>query len=100
MPMHFRWSLPRFAVLVLLAAPARLLAQHSGHDMSAMNDDSVPDLTAHLMAQAIPLVTRAAPTAGGVDKTQAVLTQTLVMLRAGWRGRLQLDATANAEGLV
>src|SRR4051812_32754036 len=86
-------------VFVLAVAPAGAGAQHEGHDMSAMSDSSAPRL--HLMAQAIPLVTRADPTAGGTAKTQALLTQLVLMGRASfWRGHGALDAALNGEGFT
>ena len=50
--------------LVLLAAETG--AQHAGHDMSGPQRDSASDPATHVMAQAIPLLTRAHPSAGGV----------------------------------
>jgi hypothetical protein len=85
--------------LAFVAVP--LHAQHTGHDMSSMNADSMSGPSAHLMAQVIPLVTRAAPTAGGVNQTQLALTQLVVMARASFlRGHGELSAALNGEGLT
>jgi hypothetical protein len=55
----------------------------------------------HVMAQGVPLLTRADPTAGGSALTEAALTQTVVMAHAGWwRDHATLDATLDAEGLT
>ena len=101
---------------MILPRPARLLvialgvvpfpatpacAQHDGHEMPGMLADSVASTTAHVMAQAIPLRTRADPGAGGARSSQFALTQVLLMGRAGlWNGRAELDAALNAEGLT
>lgn len=85
--------------LVLLAAP--LPAQHEGHAMPAMQVSDVAAPGAHIMAQAIPLLTRADPTAGGTAHTQLVLTQVLAMARIGfWKGRSELNAAFNGEGIT
>ena len=85
--------------LVFLAAP--LPAQHEGHVMPGMQMDSAPPPRGHVMAQAIPLVTRADPTAGGFARTQLVLTQTLAMARLGfWKGHAELNAALNGEGIT
>ena len=87
-----------FFSLVIVASP--IAAQHEGHDMGAMQRDGART-TAHVMAQAIPLVTRATPSAGGTDKTQALLTQAMLMARLGFlQERVLLDATLNAEGVT
>jgi hypothetical protein len=87
-------------VSLLLAAAPRLRAQHAGHDMGAMGHDSTRS-SAHVMAQAIPLFTRADPTAGGAPANQFLLTQLLLMGRASfWRGHGALDAALNGEGLT
>jgi hypothetical protein len=52
-----------------------------------------------VMAQAIPVVTRAEPTAGRQTLTEGYLTQPLVMTQASW-GPLQGIATLNFEGLT
>jgi hypothetical protein len=87
-------------VLLLPLAAAPLGAQHTGHGrMSMPSGDSAAAV--HLMAQAVPLLTRAAPVPGGGARTEAALTQTLLMARAGWwRGHAALDATLDAEGLT
>jgi hypothetical protein len=83
---------------VVVAVPVQ--AQHAGHEGMAMpSADS--GVALHLMAQAVPLVTRADPTPGGIARTQVALTQTVVMARARWwQGRAMLDATADAEGVT
>ena len=73
---------------MILPRPARLLvialgvvpfpatpacAQHDGHEMPGMRADSVASTTAHVMAQAIPLRTRADPGAGGARSSQFAL---------------------------
>lgn len=51
------------------------------------------------MAQAIPLLTRAAPSAGGTSQSQAAVTQALLMARfSAWRSHGALAATLDAEG--
>ncbi|MEP6618172.1 MAG: hypothetical protein ABJE47_02610 [bacterium] len=53
------------------------------------------------MAQAIPLATRASPSAGGTTHSEVDLSQVLLMARAGWwGGHAQLDAALNGEGLT
>jgi len=54
---------------------------------------------AHVMAQAIPVVTRAQNTAGGRDLTEGYLSQ-LVAMGSGrlLQGHLALDVTLNGEG--
>ena len=97
-----RMLLRRLAILTFLAlvGAARLGAQHAGHDMGAMRD-STRATTAHVMAQLIPLVTRATPSAGGANHTQALLTQALLMARAGmWHERALVDLTLNGEGFT
>jgi hypothetical protein len=55
----------------------------------------------HVMAQGVPLLTRADPTAGAAPLTEAALTQTVLMAHtAWWRDRATLDATLDAEGLT
>lgn len=68
--------------------------------MSAMNGDSTRS-SAHVMVQAIPLVTRAVPSAGGIDRTQFAVTQLVVMARARLlRNHVELSAALNGEGLT
>ena len=86
-------------ICITLAAP--LNAQHAGHDISAMSADSAVRPMTHMMAQAVPVLTRALPTAGGGDRTQAALTQLVVMGRAVFlRGRGELNVALNGEGLT
>jgi hypothetical protein len=67
--------------------------------MTASPIDSGPAL--HLMAQVVPLLTRAAPTAGGGTRAEAALAQTLLMGRVGWwGGHATLDATLDGEGIT
>jgi hypothetical protein len=55
----------------------------------------------HLMAQGVPLITHADPTAGAATVTEAALTQTVLMGHASWwRDRAMLDGTLDAEGLT
>lgn len=87
------------AALFLAGVPAR--AQHTGHDMTSMDTGSTSPRMLHLMGQATPLVTRAAPSAGGTSRTQVDLTQVVVMARATWwNGHASLDAAFNGEGLT
>ncbi len=102
MPMRSTLRQPavcRAALVLLPLAAVPVRAQHAGHDRMAMpSGDSAAAV--HFMAQAVPLLTRAAPVPGGGARTEAALTQTLVMARAGWwRGHAALDATLDAEGL-
>ena len=57
-------------------------------------------LAMHVMAQAIPLLTRASPTPGGEPRSEFALAQTVLMVRGAWRERATLDATLDAEGLT
>jgi hypothetical protein len=78
-------------------------AQHAGHDMSAMSADTAahPSSRLHVMVQAIPLVTRADPSAGGAPVTQAVLSQVVAMLRGSFAdGHGALAAALDAEGIT
>jgi hypothetical protein len=86
--------------LVALIRAAPLRAQHAGHEgISASRTDSGPSL--HLVAQAVPLLTRASPTAGGTSRTEAALTQALLMGRVRWwDGHAMLDASLDGEGIA
>jgi hypothetical protein len=90
--------------LALLAPTRTVLAQHEGHaGASASADSAARDSTPrwHVMAQAIPVLTHAAATAGGVDVTEGYLSQAAAMVRGSWwSGHARLDATLNAEGLT
>jgi hypothetical protein len=94
------------ASLALVAAmsPVReVRAQHEGHAGMAP-DSSQPSPTSnrlHVMAQAIPVVTRAQNTAGGRDLTEGYLAQ-LIAMGSGrlLRGHLLFDVTLNGEGLT
>ena len=75
-------------------------AQHAGHQMPPSSDTSVASRT-HVMVQAIPLVTRADPSAGGVPVTQAVVTQLVAMIRGSFaNGHVDLAAALDGEGLT
>ncbi|MEP7000599.1 MAG: hypothetical protein ABI969_08965 [bacterium] len=96
---------PRCGLALALASLLTLAtashAQHAGHDMTGMQMDSASQPAAHVMAQAIPLLTRADPGAGGVRSTQLALTQLLLMARLGfWQNRGELNAALNGEGLT
>ena len=96
--------MPRVRTAVLLAAAtalasARAYAQHAGH--AIMDSGTTSHSTVHVMAQAIPLFTRAAPTAGGNAGSQLAVSQALVMARAGfWHDRGAIATTLDAEGLT
>jgi hypothetical protein len=96
-PIRHLFRIPALAAFVMAPCiPAR--AQHAGHEPESRPDSMG---TLHLMAQGVPLVTRADPTAGAVSLTEAALTQTVVMAHASrWRDRATLDATLDAEGLT
>ncbi|MEO8335922.1 MAG: hypothetical protein ABI664_13170 [bacterium] len=84
----------------LVGLPTLLRAQHAGHDMSAMSGDSAHS-SAHVMVQAIPLVTRADPSAGGITRTQFAVTQLVAMARASFlRNHGEVSAALNGEGLT
>lgn len=85
--------------ITLMTAVRSGQAQHVGHD--TMRADTMPISMTHIMAQAIPLFTRATPTAGGTAGSQLVVSQAVVMLRRGfWQNRAALAATLDAEGLA
>src|SRR5260221_13948860 len=91
-------TLPRALVASMLLLTAdTLVAQHAAHEMGGMPMDSTAHAW-HVMGQAIPLLTRASPSAGGVTKTEATPTQPILMARGRWRETLALDATFDAEG--
>lgn len=93
--MRVHWS---FLLGASLLAAVRASAQHEGHVMGSV--DSLPG-NLHVMAQAIPLVTRANPSAGGISRAEGALTQTVLMARAsGWNGAITADAALNAEGIT
>jgi hypothetical protein len=69
--------------------------------MAGMHPDTTVSTSTHVMAQAIPLITRANPSAGGMRETQFALTQLLLMAKLGfWHSRAELDAALNGEGLT
>lgn len=81
----------------LAALPAK--AQHVDHAGMSMLSDSGGDT--HVMAQAVGMITRAAPVPGGGTRTEAALTQALVHARARrWGERVTLDTTLDAEGFT
>jgi hypothetical protein len=88
------------AASLLTLAAVRGSAQHAGHEgMTMPSDDG--RATLHVMAQAIPLVTRVDRSPGGGARTEPALAQTLLMARAAWwQGRAMLAATFDAEGLT
>src|SRR5258706_2890264 len=93
-------TLPRALVASMLLLTAdTLVAQHAAHEMGGMPMDSTAHAW-HVMGQAIPLLTRASPSAGGVKKTEGTLTQSILMARGRWRETLALDATFDGEGLT
>jgi len=86
--------------LATVLLSSTLSAQHGGHDMSAMSNDTVRAMR-HNMVQAIPLVTRADPSAGGIARSQFAVTQLVLMSRATFlRKHAQFDGTLNGEGLT
>lgn len=88
-------------VLLLASGATTSGAQRAGHDMSTMARDTGSASRAHLMLQAIPLVTRATPSAGGAPLSQAVVSQLIVMLRASFGdGHAALAATLDGEGVT
>ncbi len=96
MSMTLPWPTLR-TVILLIALGRPTFAQHAGHDTSAATE-GMPR-TSHVMAQAIPLFTRAAPSAGGATHSQLALTQALAMGRWSMFGaHLGLDVALNAEG--
>ena len=89
----------RPALLLVACIAHTLRAQHAGHDMAGMKMDSTSGPVFHLMAQAIPLGTRAQPSAEGVTHTEGSLTQDFVMARGFWT-HARFDGTVNFEGLT
>ncbi|MBA3672430.1 MAG: hypothetical protein H0W68_10480 [Gemmatimonadaceae bacterium] len=86
-------------VTLALLLGVRAEAQHDGHGAAAATRDSAA--VVHVMLQAIPLITRAAPTALGRTRTQALVTQPILMGHwATASGALALDGTLEAEGLT
>jgi hypothetical protein len=67
----------------------------------SMPTDTTPMSRTHVSVRAIPLVTRADPSAGGLPVTQAVVSQLVVMLRSSFAsGRGDIAATLDGEGLT
>ncbi|CAN5168202.1 hypothetical protein BH09GEM1_BH09GEM1_23260 [soil metagenome] len=95
------WKSVSIAHAVLLVSGASASAQGTAHDMSAMARDTAAPMRSHLSVQAIPLVTRADPTAGGAAASQAVVSQLVAMLRSSFGdGHGTLAASLDAEGLT
>ncbi|MEP6989632.1 MAG: hypothetical protein ABJA80_01790 [bacterium] len=66
-----------------------------------MGADSGTHAVTHVMVQAIPLATRAAPSAGGTSQEQVAVTQLLLMGHASFlRGRLTAALALDGEGLT
>ena len=100
MPMRFVPSAMLAAALLLSTATSPARAQHDGH---AMTDSAMSGMQGpwHLMAQAIPVVTHVAHSAGSADLTEGYLAQPAAMARGTLLGgHLRLAATLNAEGLT
>ena len=86
-------SAPAIAALLLAAAPAAA-QDHAHHADSSAFRVSV-------RAQAIPLVTHTAPSVNGESRTEAQVTQPVVMAHAtAWGGRASVAATVNLEALT
>ncbi|MEO8562409.1 MAG: hypothetical protein ABI601_10065, partial [bacterium] len=82
------------ALVVCAVAPLSARAQRPD-EHAGMAGMSMPDSGAssrwHVMAQAIPVLTHAAHTAGGTNLTEAYLAQTVLMVRGSlWTGHAQL----------
>jgi len=90
-------------VCLTVLSPLDARAQHEGHP--GMATDAKADTTSphrlHLMAQAIPVLTRAENTAAGRDLTEGYLAQ-VVGMGSGrlFSGHLAVDVTLNGEGLT
>ena len=101
MRMRLRQSVYIAHVLLLASGAMTSGAQRAAHDMSATANDTATPPRAHLMLQAIPLVTRAVPSAGGAPGSQAVVSQLVAMLRASLGGgHAALAATLDGEGVT
>jgi hypothetical protein len=103
MPMQLNLSIA-LACVACLAVPRRAGAQHSGEHagMAGMEaSDSTRPSQWHVMAQAIPVLTHAAHTAGEANLTEGYLAQSVLMTHGSlWRGRALIDATLNGEGFT
>jgi hypothetical protein len=85
-------------LLACLASSAG--AQHAGHSVSPSADSTAPSRT-HLMVQAIPLVTRADPSAGAAPVSQVAVSQLVAMLRSSFAsGHGDVVAALDGEGLT
>jgi len=103
MTMWLRVSLTSALALVAwLATPLRAQQPDEHAGMAGMSmPDSAQAARWHVMAQAIPVLTHAAHTAGARDLTEAYLAQPVLMAHASfWRGHAALDGTLNGEGLT
>lgn len=91
--MH-RAALPVLVVLALLLPRTAGGQEHAAH--------AAPERARwSLGAQAIPLATHATPAVNGEARTEAYLTQPMVMAHAGLAGgRVELMGTLNLEGLT
>jgi hypothetical protein len=103
MPMRAHLISAVLAIVASLSVGREARGQHEGH--AGMAPDSsqsapVPNLF-HVMAQAIPVVTRAHNTAGGRDLTEGYLAQWVAMASGRLlQGHLLFDVTLNGEGLT
>ena len=87
-------------LILLVCAASAAAAQHDGHTMSPPADSATVAST-HIMVQAIPLATRAEPTAGDATATQVVVSQLMAMVRSSFAGgRATLAASLDGEGLT
>jgi hypothetical protein len=105
MSMRFVPSAMLAAGLLLSTVTSAAAAQHEGHAMAdtAMADTAMAGMQGpwHLMAQAIPVVTHVAHSAGASSLTEAYLAQAAAMARGSLLGgHLRLAGTLNAEGLT
>jgi hypothetical protein len=105
MSMRFVPSAMLAAGLLLSTVTSAAAAQHEGHAMAdtAMADTAMAGMQGpwHLMAQAIPVVTHVAHSAGSSSLTEAYLAQAAAMARGSlFGGHLRLAGTLNAEGLT
>jgi hypothetical protein len=103
MPMRASFLSTSLALVAALSAGRDAQAQHEGHAGMAMDSSKAapPAPRVHVMVQAIPVVTRAAHTAGGRELTEGYLAQWVAMGSGrALDGHLVLDVTLNGEGLT
>jgi hypothetical protein len=90
-------------IAAAMSAGSEARAQHEGHAGMAM-DSTTSAPTAdrvHVMAQAIPVVTRAENSVGGRDLMEGYLAQVVAMGSGSLlHGHLLFDVTLNGEGLT